>query len=241
MRKLYELEMTKDEVDTLVFTVEFFQEERDLDEFLTVLAQELKAQRDRDEVGMTEILLNYQEAVRVEQRLDQRIEEEVKEYGEALDAVAGDEVAEATRFLRGELDRLEGMLSQREEVVITLKPAEATILEGFLRRHGKEEVRRSKIHPTGPFAERAAVLLEVANQIQHQKWLRVNRLRCEIQSLKTPFSDAPPITYTQLLDGLVKELQGRTVESDNHDDWSQVLRSTADQLEDLHLKANSWR
>ena len=88
MRKLYELELNQEEVEWLIFAVEFLQEERDMNGLFTALSQELKAQRDRDEVGMTEILLAYQETIRTGNAIDTAIADEVKEYGEALDAVA---------------------------------------------------------------------------------------------------------------------------------------------------------
>jgi len=54
-RKLYELEMTDAEVNYLIEVIQ----RGDRGSFLTVLAQELQAQRDQKKVGMTDILDSY--------------------------------------------------------------------------------------------------------------------------------------------------------------------------------------
>ena len=120
-------------------------------------------------------------------------------------------------------------------ITLHLEPAEATILEVFLRRQGKQDIRRGQIFINeGVFAQRAAVFLEVADQIHQQRWVNIGHQCEEILADTETFPDAPPITYTQVLNGLIKELSGRTVESEVDGYWSRVLHSAADQLDKLH-------
>jgi len=120
-------------------------------------------------------------------------------------------------------------------ITLKLTRIEAVILETFLHSRGKTDLQRGKIFSSVNHLIRGTLLLEVAAQIEGQA------NRSVLPDVPVPFPDAPPATYTQVLDGLIKELSDRTVESDEHNDWSRVLRSTADQLEELYLKANSWR
>jgi len=129
--------MTSAEVNTLIVAVQ----EYDQTGFLSTLVEELRAQRDQPGVGMTEVLLNYQEELRMAQQVDQRIEEEVKEYGDTLDAVAGEKVTgveltkshDGTAFVVVYLDEKNNLWKEfrHEGESIIVKVGGKTTLRGY--------------------------------------------------------------------------------------------------------------
>jgi len=104
-------------------------------------------------------------------------------------------------------------------IILRLTNATATMLVTTLQNVGKHYQRRGMLLQAG-------ILLELAHQVRGQ----IQRSATYV----VPFPDEAPLTYTQLLNGLVRELQGRTIASDEHNDWSCVLRATADQLDKTH-------
>jgi len=107
-------------------------------------------------------------------------------------------------------------------IKLDLTPGDATILEVTLRRQGKEDLRRGEMFADANYLTRGTILLEVADQIHNRR-----------RTTPVDLGGSQP-TYTEVLNGLVRELQGRTQASDDHNAWTDHLRDRADWLDELH-------